>query len=243
MLKDQAGVMQQLSAWYASKDGTRSRQALDVLMQDWLSGNFGHCALEMSSLLDHVDWMQSSEFRSRFRIGPVEADAFADFDALPIDTESLDLVIACHTLEFAKDPYCLLREIDRVLIPEGRCVIVTFNPLGLQGLARPLKLFRNAPWCGYFYSLSRIKDWLSVLGFSVEKSGWFSPPFVINGSGWSCKGANYMLAKGLSWMGSLSALYVRKQVSRMIPLSAKWSRRSLLKGEVAQPTVLNPHDV
>ncbi len=235
--------MRQLSAWYAGNSGVRSSQALDALMHDWLSGNFGHCALEISNLREHADWVQSGEFRSRFRIGPTGTDAVAGYEALPIDTESLDLVIACHILEFAQDPYCVLREIDRVLIPEGRCIIVVFNPLGLQGLARPFKPFSGAPWCGHFYSLPRIRDWLSVLGFSIEKSCRFSPPFVVVGDRLWRRSANFVLTRGLCWMGSLAALYTRKQVSRIIPLGAEWNRQSFLKGEVAQPTALNPHDV
>ena len=241
---DQPAVARQLSAWYAgSSGGARSAQALNDLMNEWLSDNFGHCALEVSALPEHGDWLRNSKFRSRFRLGAIRADVLADFEALPIDTESLDLVIACHALEFTEDPYRLLREIDRVLIPEGRCIIVAFNPFGLQGLMRPIKLFRGAPWCGHFYPLTRIKDWLSVLGFSVEKSDWVSPMFVVSGDNRWWKSVNFALTGSLFWMGGLSALYARKQVSRILPVSEKWRSRSFLKNKVAQPAALNPHDV
>ncbi len=244
---DQAGVTRQLSAWYAGAGGARPRRVLDALMSDWLSGEFGRCALEISSLSQRPEWLQSGEFKSRFRVGPSavsgSADVVADFEALPLDTESLDLVVVCHALEFVGDPYRLLREIDRVLVPQGRCVIAAFNPLGPQGLVRPFKLFRGAPWCGHFYSLPRLRDWLSVLGFSIEKSGWFSPPFIVPGERWWQRGADFALTGGLFWMGSLIALYTRKEVSRMIPLGAQWNKRGFPKVEVAQPTALNPHDV
>ncbi len=240
---NQADVARQLSAWYAGKSGTRPAQILDALMHEWLSEDFGQSALELAGLPHHADWMQSGKFKSRFRIGPTEADAVADFEALPIETESLDLVVACHALEFVEDPYRLLREIDRVLIPEGRCIIVVFNPLGLPGLARPFRLFRGAPWCGHFYSLPRIREWLSVLGFSIEKSGWFAPPFVVAGDRWWQQSADFALTKGLFWMGSLAALYTRKRVSRMIPLGAKWHRRSFLESKATQPAAFTPHHV
>ncbi|HEY9065610.1 MAG TPA: methyltransferase domain-containing protein, partial [Burkholderiaceae bacterium] len=57
-----------------------------------------------------------------------------DFDALPFDTNSLDLVVLPHALELARDPHLALREVDRVLRPEGRVVIVGFNPGSLWGL-------------------------------------------------------------------------------------------------------------
>src|SRR5580765_6943369 len=57
-----------------------------------------------------------------------------DFDALPFDSNSLDLVVLPHALELARDPHLALREVDRVLRPEGRVVIVGFNPGSLWGM-------------------------------------------------------------------------------------------------------------
>ena len=50
---------------------------------------------------------------------PDEAVALAcDFDALPFPSDSIDLVVLPHTLEFAPDPHAVLREVVRVLRPE-----------------------------------------------------------------------------------------------------------------------------
>lgn len=240
---DKTGVFRQLSEWYAGAGGTRPLKALDALMHEWLSDSCGRFAMEMSTLTAaHGDWLENARFAHVFRVGPAGADAIASFDALPIDTESLELVIVCHVIEFADDPHRLLREIDRVLAPEGRCVILTFNPFGPQGLARPFKLFRGAPWCGHFYSLPRIRDWLSVLGFTVEKSRFLSPPFVVEGDRLWRRSADFMLTRGLFWMGSLTALYTHKRVSRPTPLREKWRIRGFLKSKVAQPTAFEPHD-
>ena len=38
-----------------------------------------------------------------------------DFDALPFDSQSLDLVVLPHALELARDPHLALREVERVL--------------------------------------------------------------------------------------------------------------------------------
>lgn len=234
--------MRQLSAWYAGAGGARPREALDALMRKWLSGACGRCALEISALDGHADWLESAGFAHTFRIGPTGPDALADFSALPVETESLDLVVVCHVIEFADDPHHLLREINRVLAPEGRCIIVTFNPLGLQGLTRPFKLFKGAPWRGSFYSLPRIRDWLSLLGFSVEDSGFFSPPFVVAGDRPWQRGADFVLGKSLFWMNSLTALYTRKRVARMTPLRERWRSRIFLKSKIMQPTAFGSHD-
>src|SRR4051794_32858083 len=65
------------------------------------------------------------------------------FDALPFDAASLDLVILPHALELARDPHLALREVERVLVPEGRVIIVGFNPASLWGTRQRLGRLRR----------------------------------------------------------------------------------------------------
>ena len=59
-------------------------------------------------------------------------------EELPFTSQSLDLVILPHVLEFAADPHAVLREVERVLMPEGRVVISGFNPASSWGLRQYL---------------------------------------------------------------------------------------------------------
>jgi ubiquinone/menaquinone biosynthesis C-methylase UbiE len=61
-------------------------------------------------------------------------DLHCDFAALPFPANSLDLVVLPHTLELDADPHATLREVERVLVPEGRVVICGVNPASLWGL-------------------------------------------------------------------------------------------------------------
>ena len=65
---------------------------------------------------------------------PTAVSLGCDFDALPFDSQSLDLVVLPHALELARDPHLTLREVERVLMPEGRVVIIGFNPASLWGM-------------------------------------------------------------------------------------------------------------
>ncbi len=102
-----------------------------------------------------------------------------EFDALPFPDNSIDLVVLPHALELARDPHHTLREVERVLVPEGRVVIAGFNPASLWGLRQragrlkqglglnrdgPLYLPRGGEFIGYW----RLRDWLRLLGFEVE---------------------------------------------------------------------------
>ena len=94
------------------------------------------------------------------------------YDELPFDSQSIDLVVLPHILEFAAEPHQVLREVDRVLVPEGQVVIVGFNPLSLWGLRQVLTRLGLPPYLphsGQFIALPRIKDWLKLLSFDVHR--------------------------------------------------------------------------
>jgi SAM-dependent methyltransferase len=95
------------------------------------------------------------------------ADVFAEFSSVPIATSSVNVVLLDHVLEFAKNPYRLLREMDRVLIPGGRLLIALYNPFSFFGMWR---LFHAGqyPWNGWLRGQARVVEWLNVLGFELE---------------------------------------------------------------------------
>src|ERR1019366_694210 len=67
------------------------------------------------------------------------------FEALPFDAASLDLVVLPHALELARDPHRTLREVERVLVPEGRVLIIGFNPASLWGTRQRPRRVRRRP--------------------------------------------------------------------------------------------------
>ncbi|MEO6624325.1 MAG: methyltransferase domain-containing protein [Burkholderiaceae bacterium] len=115
-------------------------------------------------------------------------DLLCDFAALPFAANSLDLVVLPHTLELDADPHATLREVERVLVPEGRVVICGVNPASLWGLRqRRAHLYRRLgygdlflPREGEFIGYWRLRDWLRLLSFEVESGrfGCYRPAVV-----------------------------------------------------------------
>ncbi len=113
------------------------------------------------------------------------------FEELPIDSESVDLVILPHVLEFSRDPHQVLREVDRILVPGGRVMISGFNPVSLLGAQQalgqwlgpvvhrlPQRITRPfTPVESKFISVPRLKDWFKLLSFemSAAEFGFFAP--------------------------------------------------------------------
>ena len=100
--------------------------------------------------------------------------------AIPFPEKSQNLVVLPHTLDLCDNPHEVLRQSSQVLVPEGCMVIAGFNLMSLYGVFRLLKRQKQAvPWNGKFYSVGRIQDWLSLLGFDLVGAGMinYKPPF------------------------------------------------------------------
>ena len=148
-----------------------------------------------------------------------------EFDALPFPNQSLDLVVLPHALELARDPHLTLREVERVLMPDGRVVIAGFNPASLWalrqrsgqlwrrlGMARGERLF--LPRAGEFIGYWRLRDWLRLLGFEVEggRFGCYRPP--CRSERWLERFA-WMDRAGDHWWPVLGSVYFLVAVKRV----------------------------
>jgi SAM-dependent methyltransferase len=161
------------------------RQRLNAAVADI----FGYHALQLG--LPEVDALRENRMPLRFCAADRELDASANHEAtldggdghtkvavinryeeLPFASQSIDLVVMPHILEFAEEPHQVLREVDRVLVPEGQIVITGFNPASLWGLRQLLTRVGASPYLpreGQFIGLPRLKDWLKLLSFEVNR--------------------------------------------------------------------------
>lgn len=127
---------------------------------------FGYNAFQFG-MVEH-DLLRASRIPLRLRVdiaGAVQVKA--DFRDLPIASNSADLVLLPHVLEFSEHPHQILREVARVLLPEAHVMIACFNPWSLWGFRRVFNSRRQYPWRGRFINLPRLKDWLALLGMEI----------------------------------------------------------------------------
>ncbi|MBI2960117.1 MAG: methyltransferase domain-containing protein [Betaproteobacteria bacterium] len=156
---------------------------------------------------------------------------------LPLASQSIDLLLLPHVLEFSAQPHRILREAERVVRPEGSIVISGFNPLSLWGLKRALRLDkRECPWNGRFIGLLRLKDWLALLGFELNggRFGCYAPPFPQ--SKWIERCA-FMESAGARWWPIAGAVYVVRALKRVIGVrlvAAPWRERPAKKAVLVQ---------
>ncbi len=191
---------------------------------------FGYHALQLG--LPEIDalatnrmphrWLAVSGEEAASGRRPPRAAFITDFSALPFQENSLDLVVLAHSLELSGDPHATLREVERVLVPEGRVVICGINPASLWGLRqRRAKLYTRLgfgrlflPASGEFINYWRLRDWLRLLSFEVESGrfGCYRPSFT--SQSWMNK-FQWMDKAGDRWWPIFGAAYFLVAVKRV----------------------------
>lgn len=108
------------------------------------------------------------------------ADAISAPDAMAVASDSIDAVLLPHTLELADDPHAVLREVDRILRPDGNLVVLGFNPWGWWGARHALSRQGFPPGAQRMISDGRVCDWLRLLDFRVNHAAfyYFVPPLI-----------------------------------------------------------------
>lgn len=165
-----------------------------------------------------------------------------DFSALPFPANSLDLVVLPHALEFNADPHTTLREVERVLVPEGRVVICGLNPVSLWGLCqRRAHLYRSfgigemyLPGAGDFIGYWRLRDWLRLLSFEVETVHFGAYRPAVRSEAWLNR-FDWMDAVGARWWPIFGSAYFLVAVKRVRGLRMQGSPWKPVVNRVAAP--------
>lgn len=174
-----------------------------------------------------------------------EADLLGEAFALPLASGSMDLVVLPHVLEFSRHPHQVLREVERVLVPEGSVLISGLNPFSLYGVRRALsRSAGQAPWCGHYFSTARLRDWLTLLGFDIVMGefGCHAPP--LTSPTWQQRFA-FMDRVGRRWWpvcGGAYMLHGIKRVQGMRLILPKW-RNSQTSKKGLSPVARCDHDI
>ena len=207
----------------------REQTMFDAVVSDI----FGFNALQLGLL--QLDALKSSRIPHLLHVGNREGDALCESDYLPFAESCIDLVCLPHVLEFSRNPHQTLREAERVLVPEGHLILTGFNPISAWGIKQVLTKDKSDaqaedyPWQGHFFTLSRIKDWLALLGLEFVSGSMnaYEPP--INDEKW-LKRFICMDKMGEKWWPMLGGIYfivAKKRVVNMTLLKPSWKKNAL----------------
>lgn len=210
-------------------------------------------------------WGDPSLFRRyartrRYAVVAARRGPGVDFVSAPEDlavaTDSIDAVFLPHVLESTEDPHAVLREVDRILRPDGHVVISGFNAWGWWGVRHYLSGRRFPVGARRLVSEYRLRDWLHLLDYFVEPArfhhiaapiyrrfGAADPP--------ADDGAGHASPDGREWrdspprfrrwnpLASSYLLIARKEVFTVTPIRPVFRRRPQLVGSLVNPSTRN----
>ena len=250
---NKSDVIKHCSIWYQTLSGQSALVNTEQLCAETMSEIFGYYAIQIGMLSGKCDLLKHSRINASFSLanpdnllGLSDADAkdklidhavISSNEQLPISTDDVDLVVASHVLEVSQNPHQVLREIDRVLVPEGHCILIGFNPYALSNMNKPLRFLRKKKQDKQqniykMRSVARVRDWFSLLGFEVLEVNYMGLRPTLN---------NQKIFNSLEWLerwgeyagpllGSMYVVHAKKQVIAMRPNKKVWRAPALLEG-------------
>ena len=243
---NELSLRDKLSKWFKSPLGEVVFAMENDQLKDILPRLFGYHILQFGYYAE-LNYLTSSRVSNKTILFLEDAEIQKSVktavrttaEELPIEMESVDVVLMPHILEYSNDTHRLLREMERILICEGYAIIIGINPFSLWGLYHLFFCWWNKmPWGGRLISVSRMKDWLSLLDFEVEKVKYFffSPPVS------SVK----LLKKFLPLerlgqycypiFGGLYVVVAKKRAAPLSPIKMKWQKkRNIIVTESIEP--------
>jgi len=227
-------MQQKLRLWYTTSLGVSLAKEESHELASVLPAFFGYHCLQIG--YTHApDYFVASPIRHKVVMdldlshgGQGSVQFYSKPEVLAVATDSVDLVLLPHTLELNADPHEVLRESDRVLVPEGRLVIIGFNPWSFWGIRHMFSRHSGeVPWCGRFISLMRLKDWLALLGFEIESAKTFFYRLPMASEHISKRQPLFHRIGRKFWpaFGGTYILVARKRVTTLTPIRPRWRRR------------------
>ncbi len=236
---------ERLEHWLNSCLGQALLKKQQAFLDEKLSCLFGFHLMQLS-ISRNVRFYDGSAIKHKFALSPLpeahqEVAAFSELDSLPIETESVDVALLHHVLEFSNNPHQLLREASRAIVPSGHILIVGYNPWSLVGCWSKLAGYRrNSIWQNHLLSARRLVDWLTLLDFTVNDVNYlfFAPPVNSPGTLSRCE---HLERGGRRWnlpVGGCYVIHAIKEVVTATPIRPFWHKRekSIVNIPFVKPT-------
>lgn len=164
------------------------------------------------------------------------------FEELPLAADSIDLALLPDIMQCSSEPHQLLREVERVLIPEGLVILIGRNPFCWRSIYHKLNcLKKKKPPHFNPIAKSRIIDWFQLLGLeTVHQVSIGKTNHQLQQAGvdsWVKKVSQFLC----DYFCSYYIIIARKKVSTLTPIKPRWQKNGqLMPPRVAEPTAKTP---
>ena len=216
-------------SWQHLPNGELIVANINQTLAPWWPKFFGYHMLKIGALSGGIDSDKSLiKHQLTLTSQRENCDIVAEIDDLPLQEHSVDVCLLAHALEFSLDPHHVVREANRVLIPNGYLVITGFNPFSLVGLNKFVPYRRKqSPWNERFFSPMRVKDWLHLMGFEIQLDQRFLHSSLSGqiSTGLISEHWRKLADRYFPSLGSVYVIVAKKRVLPLTPIKPKWQLR------------------
>ena len=240
--------LSRIQDWYDSEVGRLISRAIEQHVWKITACVFGYHAIQIGEAFPGRNLLKNCTIRNQIIVDRSSAaNIISSPAALPVTSDSIDLFVLAHTLDFTDKPHQILREVERCLVTEGYVIIIGFNPHSFYGLWRRFPAHKKiVPWNAKFYSIRRIRDWSSLLGFDETALHFTAhvPPFKRIQKWKKIQAINVWLQNKIAHAGGIYIFVARKRLARLTPLEQAWPvTNRILTSKLPKPTVRMREDV
>lgn len=232
-----------IEQWFTSDMGKALLKQQQSQLDEILPTLFGYHLMQMSVCRENT-LCNSSAIRHQFSLGPLAGKSIVgvtDEEQLPIETESVDVAMLHHVMEYTQHPHQLLREVSRVVMPSGHIVIVGFNPVSFIGLHSIFgRVKRSGIWQNHLLSVQRLADWLTLMDFQVQsvQYGFYKPLINLPFGNKLFSRYDQLMTRFQLPLGGFYVMVAKKEVSRLTPIKPRWrSQRSKSFIPIMEPSM------
>ena len=213
-------------SWFNSSAGKKLLQTEQFVIQSLIDDKFGYFAIELGNY--DCNFLAKSRIATHlFSGGKYQNISFVN-SALPINADSVDLVICPHIIEQTSGIE-FFSELYRAIIPGGHAIFVSFNPYSFAGIRKLFGFENTAPWNGNFIPPNSIQKSLIAAGFNIDEAKMsnyqlifkdeainFNESFENIGSRW------------LPFFGNIYFIVAKKMETTVTPIKPKWINQKKL---------------
>lgn len=234
-----------LADWYATALGREVDAAVAAAVERCLADSHGERGLQVGATARSRDLLAAARLGHRMYLCADGNDGLtADPEQLPLASDSINLLVLCHVIEFHQRPQAVLAEAERVLRGEGRVLLIAFNAWSLLGLCHWLKGGAMPEGVARMPGVWQLRTWCRSHGLELEHRGgcWRRPPVH-----------NPRVRQMLAWMerghrvfdrwGGIQILRLEKRRTPFnpIPLQGRWRRELGARPSNPEPTARVPN--
>lgn len=171
------------------------------------------------------------------RSRPLGASARAQPERLPFVSDSVDLLLMPHTLDYCDQAQAALREASRVLRSDGQIIVFGFKPGGIWGLKRLLPGRSFPPATRRLIGPRNLTDWLELLDLRIveRQRFFFRLPRIASGQpvseAWERRGERFWPELAACYM-----LRAQKRLRTLTPVRQFWRPQPKVVAGLVKPS-------